>query len=265
MVNAKLPKVTLNRKVMLQNSAIRINFVDRLNQSFVFYRHDIAGSWVFGRSGMKNFLRVMQTTLRAALWRSTAVERSISVFTVLVFATLAMASEAARQYLDGRWSGGLQPSMASIRSSLRWRFSLRSLRCLFRKDRAVVLAQLAGAGYASGMDADRGQPRTVACISIRCRVSGLIGTRAVLVTTHRAGMVDRRGCHRIPRRRHRALSEPGAAGLLAVCGGRSSDRRAAGISDISRPRFSISHPTISGSGATQNCPSFQRDDSLQST
>ena len=45
-VNAKLPKANLgsnNRKVMVRNNAIRINFVDRINQSFVFCPHDIAG------------------------------------------------------------------------------------------------------------------------------------------------------------------------------------------------------------------------------
>src|SRR5215207_6384275 len=45
-VNAKLPKVNLgsnNRRVMVRNNAIRINFADRINQSFVFYPHDLAG------------------------------------------------------------------------------------------------------------------------------------------------------------------------------------------------------------------------------
>jgi hypothetical protein len=45
-VNAKLPKVNLgsnNRRVTVRNNAIRINFADRINQSFVFDPHDSAG------------------------------------------------------------------------------------------------------------------------------------------------------------------------------------------------------------------------------
>jgi hypothetical protein len=91
---------------------------------------------------MKNFLRVMQATLRAALWRSTAVERSASVFTVLVFATLAMASEAARQYLmvDGPAAFSIY-GINSIIAAMAVFVAIASL--FISKDRAVVLAQLA--------------------------------------------------------------------------------------------------------------------------
>jgi hypothetical protein len=44
-VNAKLPKGSLgslNRKATARKNAIRMNFADRINQSFVFYPHDIA-------------------------------------------------------------------------------------------------------------------------------------------------------------------------------------------------------------------------------
>lgn len=91
---------------------------------------------------MKNFLWVMQTALRAALWRSTAAERSVSVFTVLVFATLAMASEAARQHLTV--DGPSVFSIYGINSIIAAMAVFVAIGSLFiSKDRAVVLAQLA--------------------------------------------------------------------------------------------------------------------------
>ena len=91
---------------------------------------------------MKNFLWVMRTTLRAALWRSTAAERSVSVFTVLVFATLAMASEAARQYLTVDSPAAF--SIYGVNSIIAAMAVFVAIASLFiSKDRAVVLAQLA--------------------------------------------------------------------------------------------------------------------------
>ena len=90
---------------------------------------------------MKNFLRVMQTTLRAAFWRSTAVERSVSVFTVLVFATLAMASEAARQYLTVDSPAAF--SIYGINSIIAAMAVFVAIASLFiSRDRAVVLRNL---------------------------------------------------------------------------------------------------------------------------
>ncbi len=90
---------------------------------------------------MKNFLWVTRTTLRAALWRSTAAERSVSVFTVLVFATLAMASEAARQHLTV--DGPSAFSIYGINSIIAATAVFVAVVSLFiSKDRAVVLAQL---------------------------------------------------------------------------------------------------------------------------
>lgn len=91
---------------------------------------------------MKNSLWVIRTTLRAALWRSTAAERSGSVFTVLVFATLAMASEAARQHLTA--DGPSVFSIYGINSIIAAMAVFVAMVSLFiSKDRAVVLAQLA--------------------------------------------------------------------------------------------------------------------------
>lgn len=91
---------------------------------------------------MKSFLWVMRTTLRAALWQSTAAERSVSVFTVLLFATLAMASEAARQYFA---IGGLSAfSIYGVNSIIAAMAAFVAIASLFiSKDRTAVLAQLA--------------------------------------------------------------------------------------------------------------------------
>jgi len=91
---------------------------------------------------MKNLLWVMRTTLRAALWRSTAAERSVSVFTVLVFATLAMASEAARQYLTADSPPAF--SIYGVNSIVATMAVFVAVTLLFvSQDRATVLARLA--------------------------------------------------------------------------------------------------------------------------
>jgi hypothetical protein len=91
---------------------------------------------------MKNFLWVMRTTLRTALWRSTEAERPVSVSTVLVFATLAMVSEAARQYLAVDSPAAF--SIYGVNSIIAAMAVFVAIASLFiSKDRAVVLAQLA--------------------------------------------------------------------------------------------------------------------------
>ena len=79
------------------------------------------------------------------------------------------------------------------------------------RDRAVVLAQLAALATLLEWTADRGQPRT---FDYHNPMPGIWtkSDKVVLALAIVLGLVDRRSCRDIPRRRHRALSEPGAAG-----------------------------------------------------
>jgi len=92
---------------------------------------------------MKNIVWVIRATLRAALWRSTAADRPISVRTVLLFVTMAMASEAARQYFA--IDGAANFSLYGVNSIIAAMAVFVAVALLFvSRDRAVVLALLAG-------------------------------------------------------------------------------------------------------------------------
>jgi hypothetical protein len=92
---------------------------------------------------MKNSLWVIRATLRAALWKSTAADRPVSIRTVLVFVAMAMASEAARQYLA--IDGAANFSLYGVNSIIAAMAVFVAVALLFvSRDRAIVLAQLAG-------------------------------------------------------------------------------------------------------------------------
>jgi Peptidase C13 family len=92
---------------------------------------------------MKNIVWVIRATLRAALWRSTAADRPISIRTVLLFVTMAMASEAARQYFA--IDGAANFSLYGVNSIIAAMAVFVAVALLFvSRDRAVVLALLAG-------------------------------------------------------------------------------------------------------------------------
>ena len=205
---------------------------------------------------MKNFLRVMQTTLRAALWRSTAVERSVSVFTVLAFATLAMASEAARQYLtvDGPAAFSID-GINSIIAAMAVFVAIASL--FISKDRAVVLAQQLAAlvtllewmliaasrvplpvyNPLPGIWTELGKGVLVTTIVL----VWWIGAVATVFRGAGIGLIRARCC--------------GPFGCVRWQEQRSSRCRHFRRFSAAIP---ISHRRQSRSGATQNCPSFQR-------
>jgi len=92
---------------------------------------------------MKNIVWVIRATLRAALWRSTAADRPISIRTVLLFVTMAMASETARQYFA--IDGAANFSLYGVNSIIAAMAVFVAVALLFvSRDRAVVLALLAG-------------------------------------------------------------------------------------------------------------------------
>ncbi|UPJ47048.1 hypothetical protein IVB30_27610 [Bradyrhizobium sp. 200] len=92
---------------------------------------------------MKNSLWVIRATLRAALWKSTAADRPLSIRTMLVFVAMAMASEAARQYLV--IDGAASFSLYGVNSIIAAMAIFVAVALLFvSRDRAIVLAQLAG-------------------------------------------------------------------------------------------------------------------------
>jgi hypothetical protein len=92
---------------------------------------------------MKSILWVIRATLRAALWKSTAADRPVSIRTVLVFVAMAMASEAARQYLA--IDGAANFSLYGVNSIIAAMAVFVAVALLFvSRDRAIVLAQLAG-------------------------------------------------------------------------------------------------------------------------
>ena len=92
---------------------------------------------------MKNIVWVVRATLRAALWRSTAADRPVGIRIVLLFVTMAMASEAARQYFA--IDGAALFSLYGVNSIIAAMAVFVAVALLFvSRDRAVVLAQLAG-------------------------------------------------------------------------------------------------------------------------
>jgi hypothetical protein len=92
---------------------------------------------------MKSILWVIRATLRAALWKSTAADRPVSIRAVLVFVAMAMASEAARQYLA--IDGAANFSLYGVNSIIAAMAVFVAVALLFvSQDRALVLAQLAG-------------------------------------------------------------------------------------------------------------------------
>lgn len=89
---------------------------------------------------MKTFLWVIWAALRATFWRSTAVGRPVGIGTVLVFAVVAAASEAANQYLTTE--GAAAFSMYGINSIIAGIAVCAAVILLFAsRDRAVVLAR----------------------------------------------------------------------------------------------------------------------------
>ena len=91
---------------------------------------------------MKNFLHVIRAALRAARWRSTAADRPVSVGVALVFVAMAMASEAARQYLV--ISGPAAFTLYGINSIIAAMAVFVAATLLFvSQDRAIVIARLA--------------------------------------------------------------------------------------------------------------------------
>jgi len=92
---------------------------------------------------MKSILWVIRATLRAALWKSIAADRPVSIRAVLVFVAMAMASEAARQYLA--IDGAASFSLYGVNSIIAAMAVFVAVALLFvSRDRAIVLAQLAG-------------------------------------------------------------------------------------------------------------------------
>jgi hypothetical protein len=91
---------------------------------------------------MKNLLWVMRATLRAAIWKSTDANPPVSIRTVLVFVVMAMASDAARQYLA--IDGAAAFSLYGVNSIIAEMAVFVGVALLFvSRDRAVVLVQLA--------------------------------------------------------------------------------------------------------------------------
>jgi hypothetical protein len=89
---------------------------------------------------MKNFLWVVWAALRAAFWRRTAADRSVTIGTVLLCALVAAASDAAHQYLTAE--GAARFSLYGINSIIAEIAVCGAVTLLFvSRDRAVVLAQ----------------------------------------------------------------------------------------------------------------------------
>src|SRR5690349_6894442 len=89
---------------------------------------------------MKNFLWVVWAALRAAFWRRTAADRSVTIGTVLLCALVAAASDAAHQYLTAEGAAGF--SLYGINSIIADIAVCGAVTLLFvSRDRAVVLAQ----------------------------------------------------------------------------------------------------------------------------
>ncbi|HVQ68681.1 MAG TPA: C13 family peptidase [Bradyrhizobium sp.] len=89
---------------------------------------------------MKTFLWVVWAALRAAFWRRTAVDRSVGIGTVLLFAVVAAVSEAANQYLTAE--GAAAFSQYGINSIIAAIAVCAAVTLLFvSRDRAVVLAR----------------------------------------------------------------------------------------------------------------------------
>lgn len=91
---------------------------------------------------MKNLLYVIRAALQAARWQSTAADRPVSVGVALVFVAMAMASEAARQYLV--INGPAVFTLYGINSIIATMAVFVTVTLLFvSRDRAIVLARLA--------------------------------------------------------------------------------------------------------------------------
>ena len=89
---------------------------------------------------MKNFFWVVRSALRAALWRRTAVDRSVTVGTVLLCALVTAASDVAHQYVTAE--GAARFSLYGVNSIIAEIAVCAAVTLLFvSRDRAVVLAQ----------------------------------------------------------------------------------------------------------------------------
>ena len=177
------------------------------------------GSWVFGRSGMKNFLWVMRTTLRAALWRSTAAERSVSVSTVLVFVDdgHGVGSRAPIFVVDGPAVFSLY-GVNSIIAAMAVFVAMLAVHFERSRDCAAQLARLAVLLEWTVIAAGRFWLTS----TIRCQEFGLNSDKVVLACC-RLGLVGWCSCRHLPGRRHRAISKSGlrAFWLSVVAGQRS--------------------------------------------
>ena len=206
---------------------------------------------------MKNFLWVIQATLRAARWRSTAVEPSGLGF--------------HRPHLRRHWRWLRKPRASILTVDGPAAFSIYGINSIIAamavfvaiaslfisKDRAVVLAQLAALATLL-------EWMLIAASRLPFPVynpmPGIgLNRQGSPCHYHRAGLVDRRRCRRIPRRRHRALSEPvlRAFWLYAVAGaaivalpafptflGREYDQSSYNIWEWSYAKFSKFRPTM---------------------
>nr|AIA15935.1 Peptidase C13 family [uncultured bacterium] len=89
---------------------------------------------------MKNFFWVVRAALRAALWRRTTVDRSVTVGTVLLCALVTAASDVAHQYVTAE--GAARFSLYGVNSIIAEIAVCAAVTLLFvSRDRAVVLAQ----------------------------------------------------------------------------------------------------------------------------